>query len=279
MDKMEEWLGRQVRDVQIIEVWPLNGLKSLIEPQAKCGAFDSTGSVHPCAHWLYFVPSVEQSEIDTDGHPKRGGFIPPLQLPRRMWAKSAITYHDEIKLGDRIEKVATISSINRKSGKSGELIFLEIDNKYLREKQLLRQEIQTIVYRDHQIYDDRIFSQHAHKKPDWSIAVNLGAVELFRYSAITFNGHRIHYDSDYTRQVEGYPTIIVQGQFIATLVLSYALSAIGKTRCKGFTFKAVKPIFSEQNFHIEGCQNDDGKISTWARQEDGRINMIAEIEF
>jgi len=273
-----EWVGRQISDTQTVEAWPLNGLKSLIEPQLQCDAVDARGAIHPCAHWLYFVPATEQSRIDVDGHPERGEFIPPLALPRRMWAKSAITFAGDIKLGDHIQKVSTVASVDQKSGRSGELVFLEIDNKYLLDNQLLRHEMQTIVYRDHQRYDDSIFTQLADEKPQWSHPTRLGAVELFRYSAITFNGHRIHYDGDYTRNVEGYPSIIVQGQFIATLALSRALVALGVPHCKKFTFKAVKPIFSEQTFFIEGRKNEDGKILAWARQEDGRVNMTAEIE-
>ncbi|ETF03960.1 acyl-CoA dehydrogenase [Advenella kashmirensis W13003] len=273
-----EWIGRQVSDIQTIEAWPLNGLKSLIGPELQRDAVDARAAVHPCAHWLYFVPVTEQSGIDVDGHPKRGDFIPPLALPRRMWAKSAITFAGDIMLGDRIEKVSTIASVDQKSGKSGELVFLEIDHKYLQDSRLLRHETQTIVYRDHQRYEDSIFTQLADEMPQWSHPTRLGPVELFRYSAITFNAHRIHYDADYTRNVEGYPSIIVQGQFIATLALSRALAALGMPRCKKFTFKAVKPVFSEQTVFIEGRKSEDGKILAWARQEDGRLNMTAEIE-
>src|SRR5690606_21970670 len=124
-----------------------------------------------CAHWLYFVPAVPQSNIDIDGHPKRGDFIPPLPQARRMWAKSEITYHADMRVGDRIEKVATISSLEKKSGRSGDLIFLEIDNKYLRDGDLAREEKQTVVYRDHQPYDDSIFSAKAEEQAEWSFPV------------------------------------------------------------------------------------------------------------
>ncbi|PLC55312.1 acyl-CoA dehydrogenase [Pollutimonas nitritireducens] len=275
--KIEDWQGRQSTTTEVIEKWPLNGLGSLIDGRSNISAVDSSGAVHPCGHWLYFVPVVAQSEIDADGHPKRGGFIPPLPHARRMWAKSVITYHDDLLVGEQIHKTATISSIERKTGKSGELVFLGINNQYSQEGRILREEEQTIVYRDHQDYDDNIFTLKAKAAADWSFSGKLSSTELFRYSAVTFNGHRIHYDADYTREVEKYPAIIVQGQLIATLVLSHALAAAGVNRCKRFTFKAVKPLFVDRPFLIEGMRLFEGKIEAWAREKDGRVNMLAEI--
>lgn len=274
---IEDWKGRQHITKEIIETWPLNGLGSLINGRSNIPAVDSLGAVHPCAHWLYFVPAVPQTEIDIDGHPKRGSFIPPLPQSRRMWAKSVITYHHDLQAGAQVEKTATISSIETKTGKSGELVFLGINNRYSQEGRLLREEEQTVVYRDHQDYDDDIFTLKAKPGAQWSVPEQLNAAQLFRYSAVTFNSHRIHYDADYTRDVEKYPAIIVQGQFIATLVLNHALAAAGVTRCRQFTFKAVKPLFADRPFLIEGLRLGEDKIEAWAREEDGRVNMLAEI--
>lgn len=274
---IEDWKGRQHIAQEIIETWPLNGLASLIDGRSDIPAVGAQGAVHPCGHWLYFVPAVPQQEIDLDGHPKRGSFIPPLPQSRRMWAKSVITFHHDLQVGAQVDKTATISSIETKTGKSGELVFLGINNKYVQEGRLLREEDQTVVYRDHQDYDDDIFTLKAKPNADWSVPEQLNAAELFRYSAVTFNSHRIHYDADYTRNVEKYPAIIVQGQLIATLVLNHALAAAGVTRCRQFTFKAVKPLFLDRLFLIEGLRIGDDKIEAWAREEDGRVNMLAEI--
>ncbi|WP_193088011.1 MaoC family dehydratase N-terminal domain-containing protein [Advenella sp. FME57] len=274
---IEDWKGRQHIAKEIIEQWPLNGLASLIGGRSNVPTVDLLGGIHPCGHWLYFVPAVPQPEVDLDGHPKRGKFIPPLPQARRMWAKSVITYHHDLQVGKQVDRTATISSIDTKTGKSGEMIFLGINNRYTQEGRLLREEEQTVVYRDHQDYDDDIFTLRAKSGSDWSVPEKLNATELFRYSAVTFNSHRIHYDADYTRNVEKYPAIIVQGQLIATLVLNHALVAAGVTRCKQFTFKAVKPLFVDRPFFIEGLRLGDGKIEAWAREEDGRVNMLAEI--
>lgn len=275
--KSEDWKGRQHIAKEIIEQWPLNGLASVIGSRTNIPTVDSQGAIHPCGHWLYFVPAVPQPEVDVDGHPKRGSFIPPLRQARRMWAKSIITYHHDLQVGKQVSKTATISSIETKTGKSGELVFLGINNRYTQDGRLLREEEQTVVYRDHQDYDDNIFTLSARCNADWSVPQTLNATELFRYSAVTFNSHRIHYDADYTRDVEKYPAIIVQGQLIATLILNHALAAAGITRCKQFTFKAVKPLFVDRPFLIEGLQPGDGKIEAWAREEDGRVNMLVEI--
>jgi len=280
MQDFKDWEGRQTQADETLEQWPLTGLASLIDESSAVGAVGQAGALHPCAHWLYFTPSVAQSRIDVDGHPKRGSFIPPLPQARRMWAKSAITYHADMTLGQRVRKTATLSGVERKTGKSGDLVFVEIHNRYASVDGdiLLREEVQTVVYRDHQDYDESLFKLRAEQAPEWSVPLQLGAVELFRYSAVTFNGHRIHYDPDYTRNVEKYPAIIVQGQFIATLLCSHALARAGATRCRKFAFKAVKPLFVDQPFFLEGRRLPTGAIEAWARQEDGRINMTAAIE-
>jgi len=280
MQDFKEWEGRQTQADETLEQWPLTGLASLIDESSAVGAVGEAGAIHPCAHWLYFTPAVPQSRIDVDGHPQRGGFIPPLPQARRMWAKSAISYHADMRVGEQVRKTATLSRIERKSGKSGDLVFVEIHNRYasVSGDRLLREEAQTVVYRDHQDFDDGIFRLRVEQAPEWSAPFRLGAVELFRYSAVTFNGHRIHYDPDYTRDVEKYPAIIVQGQLIATLLSSQALAHAGAARCRKFTFKAVKPLFVDQPFFVEGRRLPDGSIEAWARQEDGRINMTAEIE-
>lgn len=274
---IDQWLNKEVSDQALIEQWPLAGLNSVLH-RDNAPAVSSDGAIHPCGHWLYFVPAVHQEQIDVDGHPKRGQFIPPFNQARRMWAKSVITYNKDMNVDDRVEKKSIISRIDKKTGKSGDLIFLEIKNIYSVQNQVAREELQTIVYRDHQEYDDGIFKSTVEETPQWSQMHQLGQVELFRYSAITFNGHRIHYDSEYTRNVEGYPDIIVQGQFIATLIMSKALAAESIAACKKFTFKAVKPIFVNRKFFIEGYRAGPNKIVAWAREESGLVNMTAEIE-
>jgi len=279
MGDFKDWIGRQEETEAVVECWPLTGLGALIDERCAVKAVGDGDAAHPCAHWLYFTPAVPQSQIDADGHPRRGGIVPPLPQARRMWAKSVISYHDDMRVGQRVRKTVTVAGLERKSGKSGDLVFLELHNRYADGTRLLREESQTLVYRDHQDYDESIFRMRPEHAPQWSFPVRLGAVELFRYSAVTFNGHRIHYDSDYTRDVEKYPATIVQGQFIATLVLSHALAEAGAARCRRFAFKAVKPLFVDQPFYVEGRRLEDGGIEAWARQEDGRINLTAEIGF
>jgi len=274
---IEEWTGRQESRVETIEQWPLNALNSLIAGRSSSPALDPEIAARACGHWMYFLPTVSQSQIDVDGHPKRGNFIPPLPQARRMWAKSVITYQGDLVVGQQVQKTSTISSIASKSGKSGELVFLNINNKYSQGDIALREEEQTLVYRDHQDYNDNVFTLRANATPEWSFPEQLSTAELFRFSAATYNAHKIHYDADYTRNVEKYPAVIAQGQFIATLVLTYALAAVNVNRCKHFTFKAVKPLFANRPCFIEGIRVEENKIEAWARELDGRVNMLAEI--
>ena len=247
--QMQKWLDKEMTNQSSIEQWPLGGLTSVLgENDVTCIGRD--GAIHPCAHWLYFVPSVHRSEVDMDGHPKRGKFTPPLPHARRMWAKSVITYSRPLRVGDKVEKKSIISNLEKKSGKSGSLVFLDVKHIYSVQNTVAREELQTLVYRDHQDYDDDIFRSKVEQTPSWSQAMQLGHVDLFRYSAITFNGHRIHYDSDYTRNVEKYPGIIVQGQLIATLVMSKALTSESIAACNRYTFKAIKPLFLDRQFFI-----------------------------
>lgn len=277
MSDFKDWVGRRVRATGVVESWPLAGLAGVIDEISGVGAVAAKGDIHPCAHWLYFVPNVPGSRLGADGHPVRGDFIPPLPQVSRMWAKSVMTYASPVRVGERLEKISTLASIERKQGKTGSLVFVEIDNEYRCGDSLVRRERQTLVYHDHRAYKDSVFTERAGQNCDWSHEVQFGAVDLFRYSAVTFNGHRIHYDADYSRMVEGYPGIVVQGQLIATVILSQALSRSGVGSCRQFTFRAVKPIFCDQRFYVEGRVGDHGNIIAWARQEDGRLNMMAEI--
>ncbi|WP_417277056.1 FAS1-like dehydratase domain-containing protein [Castellaniella sp.] len=277
MSDFKSWVGRQVRATGVMEGWPLTGLASVIDEVTGFGAVTEEGVIHPCAHWLYFVPSAPGSKLGADGHPMRGDFIPPLPQVSRMWAKSAMEYAGPIRVGDQVEKISTLASIEQKQGKTGSLIFVEIDHEYRCDGSLVRGERQTLVYHDHRGYTDDVFTARANQSHDWSQEMRFDAVDLFRYSAVTFNGHRIHYDADYSRTVEGYPEIVVQGQLIATAILSQALSRVGVGSCRQFTFKAVKPIFCDQRFYVEGLVDSNGNATAWARQEDGRLNMTAEI--
>jgi 3-methylfumaryl-CoA hydratase len=253
IDDYRKWIGRTEVASQVAELWPITGLYALLDR-------DETPKIGeplpPCGHWLYFTPMV------------------------RMWAASDITFHAPIRLGNEMEKKARIADIARKEGTSGALIFVTVDNDYRVAGALALSETQTIVYRDHPKLDEAPPPpKPAPENPAWSRQVKSDPVMLFRYSAVTFNGHRIHYDHPYVTQEEGYPGVIVQGQLIATLLLeAFAAHNPETTEPKRFSFRAMKPLFAGEPFFAEGARNDAGGFDLWSRNADGHLTLSAKLE-
>ena len=163
-------------------------------------------TVPPLWHWLYFLPVSPMSEVGPDGHPKRGGFLPPVPLPRRMWAGGRLTFHTPLKVGERAARTSTIANIEDKTGRSGRLVFVTVQHTIEVGGELKLEEEHDIVYRD--APQDGARPQQPQLAPEgetWRRTIDADAVMLFRYSALTFNSHRIHYDYPYVTQVEGYP--------------------------------------------------------------------------
>jgi 3-methylfumaryl-CoA hydratase len=269
------WLGRTEVAEEKAEFWPARGLAALMDRPFEVGPGDPIPSL---GHWTYFTPMVLQSKIGFDGHPQRGGFIPSIAQPRRMWAASDITFHAPIRFGDTIEKTAEISDLSDKDGVTGTLIFLKINNVYRVDGEVRLTEEQTIVYRDPPGAGEAPRSKPVPDNPEWSVEVETPATRIFRYSAVTFNAHQIHYDHPYVTGEEGYPGIIVQGQFIATMLLDAFEMSNPDMVMKKFSFRAVKPIFSGERFFAEGNLSGD-KPALWARGENGDMRMMAKIEF
>lgn len=268
-----DWLGKTAVETQRAELWPGRGLSAVLDKPFT----SSLGDPIPLlAHWTYFTPMVPQSKIGFDGHPERGDFIPPIPQPRRMWAASDIHFHAPIRFGDDMTKRAEIAKIEEKDGASGKLIFLEIANEYLVNDTLCLSETQTIVYRDPPGQGETPRSKAAPDDPAWSEPVTTPPSRLFRYSAVTFNAHLIHYDHPYVTGEEGYPGIIVQGQFIATMLIEAFRAANPDTRPRRFSFRAMKPIFANETFRAEGKPGED-RFELWARGEEDDLRMSAKI--
>jgi 3-methylfumaryl-CoA hydratase len=178
-------------------------------------------------HWLYFLPHARQSEIGPDGHPKRGGFLPPVPLPRRMWAGGRLEWIKPLVVGDAIERTSTIQSVTHKSGRTGDLIFVLVRHEISNAAGIALTEEHDIVYRDAPAPDDKpVTPTAAPSDATWTKTIHPDDVLLFRYSALTFNGHRIHYDRRYVTEVEGYPGLIVHGPLIATLLVDLVRQSI-----------------------------------------------------
>ena len=283
-DHLREWVGRTERRVDTVTAAPLAGLAATLD-RADAEPLPGT-PMAPLAHWLFFLPVARQSEIGADGHPQRGGFLPPVALPRRMWAGSRLTFHHALNVGDEMLRNSTITKVDAKTGRSGALVFVTVRHEITSAAGLALTEEHDIVYRDHpevskspgaaaptpaQAPTDAAFSRRVEPDP----------VLLFRYSALTFNGHRIHYDRAYATGVEGYPGLIVHGPLIATLLVDLVRRELPAARIRAFEFKAASPLFDIHPFTVCGRleqREAGGSVALWARNHEGRLAMQARAE-
>lgn len=276
-EELRAWIGRSETIRDAINPTPVIALTATLDhPSTPV----ETGSVLPYLwHWLYFLPMHRQSEIGADGHARRGGFLPPVQLPRRMWAGSQFEFRSPIRVGDRVERTSTIDDVTVKGGRTGTLVFVKVRHEVRcndsSDPALV--EFHDIVYREAQGPNDVAPPpQAAPAQAQWKRSIVPDDVLLFRYSALTFNGHRIHYDRQYVTQVEGYPGLIVHGPLIATLLMDLLRRQMPQADVASFRFKAVRPTFDLHPFHLQGQPEADGKtIRLWASDHEGWLTMDA----
>jgi 3-methylfumaryl-CoA hydratase len=275
---LQSWQGRTETLHDEATAAPARGLSATLDrddPPAARG-----DELPPLAHWLYFLPQARQSELGPDGHPKRGGFLPPVPLPRRMWAGGRLHWHQPLRVGDALRRESRIVSVTHKRGRSGDLVFVLVRHEVHHERGLALTEEHDIVYRPAaQPGEPAPAPQRAEADAPWQRAIVPDDVLLFRYSALTFNGHRIHYDRKYVTEVEGYPGLIVHGPLIATLLVDLVRRERPHARIVKFGFKAVRPTFDLHPFHVNGRPSADGKrVALWASDHEGWLTMQAEAE-
>ncbi len=232
----------------------------------------------PLWHWLYFPNATPLADTARDGHPKLGEFLPPTGLPRRMWAGGRFRFFAPLKIGDKVKKNSTIKSISRKSGRSGELCFVTVAHEFYVENNLCLSEEHDIVYRENTKPGAAVSSNPHNRSGDWNTQITPGPVTLFRYSALTFNPHRIHYDRDYCKRVEGYEGLIFHGPLTATLLVNLALRNNKNKTISSFAFKAHQPLFDTEPFEIDGLNTSDGS-EMWASTPEGDLAMEAKAVF
>lgn len=261
MALLEQWIGRQEIIEDTISAAPIRGMSATID---RADDDPQMGDPIPVPwHWLYFLPSPLASELSSDGHPKKGGFLPPVPLPKRMWAGGSIEIFEALKIGDRVKRVSTISDVTHKSGATGELVFVTLVHEIYVEERLAISDRQDLVYRESANSDTPV----AVPKPApggalWSSSFEASPPLLFRYSALTFNSHRIHYDKDYAVNVEGYTDLVVQGPLLATLLLDLLRRERPKSRLKRFDYRAVRPLLANGTFWVEGKIETGGTAET-----------------
>ena len=273
----ESWIGRAEQVADEATRAPALALAATLDRDAS--GLERGDPLPPLWHWIYFTPKAPAREIGADGHPRRGGFLPPVSLPRRMWAGGRREFRQPIRIGDALTRTSTIADVRRREGRSGTLVFVTVRHEIGRDGLVLLTEEHDIVYRDLP-RPDAPAPEPERAPTDESTARRVvpDPVLLFRYSALTFNGHRIHYDRSYVTEIEGYPGLIVHGPLIATLLIGEAERQRPGLRVGRFEFKAVHPLFDVDPFEV-CCRFGSGNgIDLWARDKEGRLAMQARLE-
>ncbi len=315
------WLGKRESRRELIDPAGVEGMAVALDHP---GPIPGPGDPLPAGwHWMYFAARVRPAEIGADGHPARGGFLPPVPLPRRMWAGGRVTLHAPIRVGEELVRESEITAITPKTGRSGAMVFVTARHRISGPAGLAIEEEQDIVYREaegpaqSQTKESRTKESPTKDSPtaakaetggdgppatgspaagsaeagrvvagrdgdgrvDWRRTITPGPVLLFRYSALTFNGHRIHYDRSYVTGVEGYPGLIVHGPLTATLLLGLAAEKTGRP-FRRYAFRGRRPLFDTAPFELMGRMDEDGQgCELWAADPDGNVAMTATVEF
>ncbi len=252
MTDLKNWIGRRETAKDVATPNQVAGLAALLDHETSPW---TVNELPPLAHWLYFLSHAHQSELGEDGHPRRGAFLPPVPLPRRMWAGGRITFHAPIVIGSALERHSIIKDVSAKTGATGEMVFVTVTHEILANGTLAVSEEQDIVYRD------MPKTPPPPAKPETRAAQRTRKIIpdptlLFRFSALTFNAHRIHYDRDYARDVESYPGLVVQGPLIAMLLVDHYLRVHPRARISQLSFRAQRPLFDTAPFDLCVAGND-----------------------
>ena len=290
---LRTWIGRHETISDIVAPWPIVALAALLDRDDPFPTHDTL--LPPGGHWLYFRPAARQSDLGSDGHPRRGGFLPPVPLPRRMWAGGRIEFLRPIRIGDTVTRVSRIADVALKEGHAGPLVFVRGDHEISGPEGPALKEEHDIVYREVPAPGVAGESLRSLKMPPpaatpaaaaapevaiWRRTVTPDPVMLFRYSALTFNGHRIHYDQPYATGVEGYPGLVVHGPLIATLLMDLIRRERPQARLSRFAYRAVSPLFDTAPFTVEGIPGAGGRSArVWAVTPAGALAMTGDATF
>ena len=266
LEKLESWIGREEHIEDVVTLGPVHLLAVTLE-------VETPHVLPPLWHWLYFLPAHRMSDLGPDGHARRGDFLPPVPLPSRMWAGSRLTFHHPLRVGDEIWRTSRIVSVQSKQGRTGPLVFVVVKHEISNAAGLAISEEHDIVYRKplkHAAAPEAAPVDH-----QWKRVIEPSEVLLFRYSALTFNGHRIHYDRRYSTEHEHYPGLVVHGPLIATLLLDLLQREMPDASVAQFSFRALSALYDTAPFSV--CGNADGHL--WASNGQGGLAMDARAIF
>ena len=276
-----DWIGREEALTDRLDEKPARAMAATLDRDHGHGP-DGGVDTAPGAElpfvwlWLYFLATVPGRRIALDGHPERGGFLPPVELPRRMWAGSRCVFHDPARIGETVEKRSRILKVSEKSGKTGDMVFVTVGHETRAEGRLVMEEEQDIVYL---AMPSKFSLPPAQPLPacDWSEPRAVDPVLLFRFSALTFNAHRIHYDRAYAMDVEKYPGLIVHGPLQAIMLYDAARRHAPGRRPARFDFRGVRPLFDFDEVSLNGAAREDGGTDLYVATADGATTMQAKM--
>ena len=277
-EQLKSWIGSTESDIDYVTIPAVHRLGATLDLEMP---MPKTGDPLPIGwHSILFPRIVRQSQIGADGHPARGDFLPPVPLPRRMFAGKRTTFHAELRVGDEVRRESTIQSVTPKQGRSGQMVFVTVKTDMLTPRGLAISEEQDIVYRDEA--DPNAPAPAPQRAPGqtvWQRKITPDPVLLFRYSALTFNGHRIHYDHPYVTQVEGYPNLVMNGGLTTLLVYELARKH-ASTSIRYIASRNVRPLFVNREITLGGEPSSDGKrAKLWAQDDTGALALSADAEF
>ena len=272
IEHLRQWICRTEAAVDTVSARLVAGYLAVLDD---ANPERAEGDVAPLAiHWCLAPAARPMSQLGLDGHPKRGGLLPPVPLPHRMWAGGQIDLHGRFHVGDVVTRQSTVRDVVMKTGRSGALCFVTVDHAFTGPLGLVLLERHDIVYRAPRDPDAPAPVVPLAPKARWSYSVMADPVLLFRYSAITFNGHRIHYDRDHAIKAEGYAGLVVHGPLQATMMLEFA-ARLCAAPLATFEFRGISPFIDGAAFTVNAAERDDG-LHLWTAAADGRLCMEAQ---
>ena len=277
MADLTEWIGRTREAADVITASPLAAMSATLgrdDPPPKPGDPLPAGW-----HWLLFPDTTATAELDEDGHARRGAFLPPVALPRRMYAGGRLDFHEPLRVGESVRRVSEIAEVTPKRGRTGDLVIVVVRHSVFGEAGLAIEEEQSLIFREAPKPDaPESAPQPAPTDAAWTRTIHPDPVTLFRYSALTFNSHRIHYDRMYCKDREGYPGLVVHGPLTASLLMDLVRRERPRARLESFAFRARWPLFDTAPFTVAGEPSAAG-CALWAADPEGALAMSAEAVF
>jgi 3-methylfumaryl-CoA hydratase len=274
IDHLRSWIGREQVKTDLITPRLATSLNAIFDIPGEL----VQGDVAPAGIQWCLAPDISvMSALGPDGHPTRGGFLPPVPFSRRMWAGGELRFSGDFRVGDEVARRSIVDDVALKSGRSGEMIFVTVRHEYSTSRGVVLSERQDIVYRQLAANPADTPAPTAPvpaERADRIVSIAGDPVLLFRYSAITFNGHRIHYDQPYVTDEEGYPGLVFHGPLQANYLLRLAIDSRGGELPRTFAFRSVSPLFAGQMVTLN-ARDDGGETKLWVANAAGVTTMTA----